>query len=76
MLHAATRPTAVFRQAHDEWLRAQAANNIIEELWGHGYCGLDMVGTFFRIVKFEPMDEALKLEFVKVRRADRARAAT
>ena len=24
-----------------------------------------MVGTFFRIVKFQPMDEALKLEFIK-----------
>ena len=32
---------------------------------GRGYCGLDMVGTLFRVVKFEPMDEALKLEFVK-----------
>lgn len=23
------------------------------------------MGTFFRIVKFQPMDEALKLEFIK-----------
>ena len=46
----------------------QAANSIVEGLWAHGYCGLDMVGTLFRIVKFEPMDEGLKLEFVKARR--------
>ena len=46
----------------------QAANSIVEAMWIKGYCGLDMVGTLFRIVKFEPMDEALKLEFVKARR--------
>ena len=43
-------------------------NDVLEQLWKDGYCGLDMVGTLFRIVKFEPMDEGLKLEFVKARR--------
>jgi replication factor C subunit 2/4 len=40
-------------------------NHVVEQLWSAGYCGLDIVGTFFRIVKFEPMEERLKLEFIK-----------
>ena len=40
-------------------------NDVVEQLWSAGYCGLDIVGTFFRIVKFEPMEERLKLEFIK-----------
>jgi len=43
----------------------KAANAVVEQLWGAGYCGLDVVGTFFRIVKFQVMDEGLKLEFIK-----------
>ena len=40
-------------------------NHVVEQLWSAGYCGLDIVGNFFRIVKFEPMEERLKLEFIK-----------
>jgi replication factor C subunit 2/4 len=43
----------------------QAATDIVEELWGDGYCGLDIVGTFFRVTKVEEMDEKLKLDFIK-----------
>jgi len=43
----------------------KAANAVVEQLWSAGYCGLDIVGTFFRIVKFQPMDEELKLNFIK-----------
>jgi hypothetical protein len=41
---------------------------VIESLWSSGYSGLDVVGTLFRLVKFEDMDEGMKLEFVKARR--------
>jgi len=41
------------------------ANRVIDELWGRGYCGLDIVGTLFRVTKLEPMNEELKLEFMK-----------
>jgi len=43
----------------------EKANGVVEELWGRGYCGLDIVGTLFRITKLEPMNEELKLEFIK-----------
>ena len=34
-------------------------------MWSDGYCGLDIVGTLFRVAKFEEMPEPLKLEFIK-----------
>ena len=37
----------------------KAANAVVEQLWSAGYCGLDIVGTFFRIVK--PVDTAAAL---------------
>jgi len=44
----------------------EAAYRIVEELWGQGYCGLDIVGTLFRLTKFSTeMPEELKLEFIK-----------
>mmetsp|Transcript_18483 Transcript_18483/g.30856 ORF Transcript_18483/g.30856 Transcript_18483/m.30856 type:complete len:333 (+) Transcript_18483:53-1051(+) len=54
-----------------EALRACIAANfdgackIMEQLWGDGYSGLDVLGAFFRLTKFEEMDEGLKLEFIK-----------
>ena len=44
---------------------SQAACGVIESLWSAGYSGLDVVGTLFRLVKFEDMDEGMKLDFVK-----------
>ncbi|KAL1511712.1 hypothetical protein AB1Y20_005000 [Prymnesium parvum] len=41
------------------------AHEIIEQMWTDGYCGLDIVGTLFRITKFEDMAEPLKLDFIK-----------
>lgn len=41
------------------------ANEIIEELWGAGYCGLDIVGTLFRVTKTAEIPEEIKLEFIK-----------
>ena len=41
------------------------ANGVIEELWANGYCGLDIVGTFFRLAKVAELPEELKLEFIK-----------
>lgn len=43
----------------------ETANGLVEQLWGLGYCGLDIVGTFFRIAKFAELPEELKLEFIK-----------
>jgi len=43
----------------------EAACKTVEGMWEDGYSGLDVVGTFFRMVKFEEMDEGLKLEFIK-----------
>ena len=43
----------------------ESANDIVEELWQKGYCGLDVVGTLFRLAKLYPMSEELKLEFIK-----------
>ena len=31
-----------------------ASNKIVEELWSAGYCGLDIVGTLFRLTKVRP----------------------
>ena len=43
-----------------------AANDIMEQLWAEGYCGLDIIGTLFRIVKnHETMSEEIKLPFLK-----------
>merc|ERR1712060_289904 len=42
-----------------------AASGVVEQLWHDGYSGLDVIGTIFRIVKVDEMDEALKLEFMK-----------
>ena len=41
------------------------ANGVIEELWANGYCGLDIVGTLFRLAKVAELPEELKLEFIK-----------
>ena len=41
------------------------ANGIIEELWALGYCGLDIVGTLFRLAKTAELPEDVKLEFIK-----------
>ena len=38
---------------------------VVEELWGLGYCGLDIVGTLFRVTKIADIPEDLKLEFIK-----------
>merc|ERR1712060_659964 len=43
----------------------QKASDIVEQLWNDGYSGLDVVGAFFRLTKFEEMGEGLKLEFIK-----------
>ena len=44
----------------------QKGTEIVEEMWTEGYCGLDIVGTLFRVTKFEEMSEPLKLDFIKV----------
>jgi replication factor C subunit 2/4 len=41
------------------------SSSIVEQLWEDGYSGLDVVGAFFRLAKFEDMNEGLKLEFIK-----------
>ena len=43
----------------------EGANAVVEELWGLGYCGLDIVGTLFRVTKIADIPEDLKLEFIK-----------
>jgi replication factor C subunit 2/4 len=43
----------------------EEANSVVEELWNRGFCGLDIVGTLFRVAKNEPLNEELKLEFIK-----------
>lgn len=43
----------------------ESANGVIEELWRQGYCGLDILGTFFRIAKIAEINEELKLELIK-----------
>jgi len=43
----------------------EKSSNIVEQLWNDGYSGLDVVGAFFRLTKFEEMSEGLKLEFIK-----------
>jgi len=43
----------------------EAANATVEALWAAGYCGLDIVGTLFRLTKAAEMPEELKLEFIK-----------
>ena len=43
----------------------ERANGIIDELWKEGYCGLDIVGTLFRLTKTAALPEELKLEFIK-----------
>ena len=57
----------LIKQVLDASARAdfEGANGIVEELWGKGYCALDIIGTLFRVTKIEPMDEELKLEFIK-----------
>jgi len=45
-----------------------AAHTIADQMWADGYCGLDIVGTLFRVTKFEPpeaLPEPLKLELIK-----------
>ncbi|EOD09339.1 putative replication factor C subunit 2 [Emiliania huxleyi CCMP1516] len=42
-----------------------AACSAVEELSNNGYSGMDVVGTLFKLVKFEEMDEGLKLDFIK-----------
>ena len=42
----------------------EAANAVIEDLWEDGYCGLDIVGTLFRLCKFSEIPEETKLEFL------------
>lgn len=41
------------------------ACGVVEQLWDQGYSGLDVVGTFFKLCKYEEMDEGLKLELIK-----------
>jgi len=41
------------------------ANGVLSELWGNGYCGLDIVGTLFRLTKVAEINEEMKLEFIK-----------
>jgi replication factor C subunit 2/4 len=41
------------------------ANGVIEELWQKGYCGLDIVGTLFRLAKTAEINEELKLQLIK-----------
>ena len=41
------------------------ANTVIEELWAAGYCGLDIVGTLFRLAKTAAISEDMKLEYIK-----------
>ena len=43
----------------------EAAYVVVEDLWQQGYCGLDIVGTLFRLTKFSALGEELKLEFIK-----------
>ena len=43
----------------------ETANGVVEELWAQGYCGLDIVGTLFRLAKFAELPEELKLNFIK-----------
>jgi len=43
----------------------ESANEVLEELWSRGYCGLDIVGTLFRLTKYAEINEELKLEFIK-----------
>ena len=42
-----------------------SANAVVEELWASGYCGLDIVGTLFRLCKSATLPEEVKLEFIK-----------
>ena len=39
--------------------------NIFEELHEKGYCGLDIIGSLFKLTKAEDFPEELKLEFIK-----------
>ena len=32
----------------------EEANSVVEELWNRGFCGLDIVGTLFRVAKMSP----------------------
>ena len=43
----------------------ETAHGLVEELWMAGYCGLDVVGTLFRLTKFADINEELKLDFIK-----------
>ena len=43
----------------------EEANGVVEELWSKGYCGLDIVGTLFRVTKIADMPEEQKLIFIK-----------
>jgi replication factor C subunit 2/4 len=38
----------------------------LQGLWNSGYATIDIVGTFFRVTKSAPIDEKLKLQFIKV----------
>lgn len=44
----------------------QKAAALVDAMWAEGYCGLDIVGTLFRVTKFEDMSDRLKLDFIKV----------
>ena len=35
------------------------ANSVLSELWGNGYCGLDIVGTLFRLTKVAEINEEM-----------------
>ena len=41
------------------------AFGIFEELHEKGYCGLDIIGSLFKLTKAEDFPEELKLEFIK-----------
>lgn len=45
------------------------AYKVVEQLWALGYSPEDIIGNIFRVCKTYPMAEYLKLEFIKVRRA-------
>jgi replication factor C subunit 2/4 len=42
------------------------AQSRLEELWKNGYSCYDLIGTFFKVVKYNDMSEPIKLEFIKV----------
>ena len=43
------------------------ANMFLSTLWKEGYAASDIISTVYKVVKnYEPMDEFVKLEYMKV----------